>query len=162
MLCDPMDYSLPGSSVHGPPQAKIPERVAIPFYKELNQGLLHFRQILYHLSHQGSPRILEWVALTKTSISIIKNSEFIHDCTIGKPYAVQVTQSCPTLWDPVDCSPPCSSVHGIFQARVLEWGAISFSRGSSWPRDWTQVSSIVSKALYRLSHKGSPVISLVI
>ena len=62
MLCDPMDYSLPGSSVHGPPQAKIPERVAIPFYKELNQGLLHFRQILYHLSHQGSPRILEWVA----------------------------------------------------------------------------------------------------
>ena len=121
--------------------------------QELNPGLLHCRRILYHLSHQGSPRILEWVALTKTSISIIKNSEFIHDCTIGKPYAVQVTQSCPTLWDPVDCSPPCSSVHGIFQARVLEWGAISFSRGSSWPRDWTQVSSIVSKALYRLSHQ---------
>ena len=47
---------------------------------------------------------------------------------------------CPTLCDPVDCSPPGSSVHGIFQARVLEWIAISFSRGSSWPRDWTQVS----------------------
>ena len=36
-------------------------------------------------------------------------------------------QSCPTLWDPTDCSPPGSSVHGIFQARVLEWGAIAFS-----------------------------------
>ena len=41
---------------------------------------------------------------------------------------------------PMDCSPPSSSVHGIFQARLLEWVAISFSRGSSQPRDWTWVS----------------------
>ena len=41
---------------------------------------------------------------------------------------------------PMDYSPPGSSVHGIFQARILEWVAIPFSRGSSWPRDWTQVS----------------------
>ena len=39
----------------------------------------------------------------------------------------EVTQSCPTLSDPMDCSPPGSSVHGIFQARVLKWGAIAFS-----------------------------------
>ena len=39
----------------------------------------------------------------------------------------EVTQSCPTLRDPMDCSPPGSSIHGIFQARVLEWGAIAFS-----------------------------------
>ena len=39
----------------------------------------------------------------------------------------EVTQSCPTLSDPMDCSPPGSSAHGIFQARVLEWGAIAFS-----------------------------------
>ena len=39
----------------------------------------------------------------------------------------EVAQSCPTLRDPLDCSPPGSSVHGIFQARVLEWGAIAFS-----------------------------------
>ena len=45
----------------------------------------------------------------------------------------------PTLCDPMDCSLPGSSVHGIFQARVLEWVAISLSRGSSQPRDWTQV-----------------------
>ena len=43
------------------------------------------------------------------------------------------TQSCPTLCDPMDCSPPGSSVHGIFQERILEWVAISFSRGSSRP-----------------------------
>ena len=43
----------------------------------------------------------------------------------------EVAQSCPTLCDPMDCSLPGSSVHGIFQARVLEWGAIAFSRGSS-------------------------------
>ena len=74
---------------------------------------------------------------------------------IYKVYEVkwsEVAQSCLTLCDPVDCSPPCSSVHGIFQARVLEWVAISFSTGSSRPRDRTQVSCIVSKTLYRLSH----------
>ena len=47
-----------------------------------------------------------------------------------------------SLWDPKDCSPPGSSVHGIFQVRMLEWLAISFSRGSSWPRDWSRVSYI--------------------
>ena len=47
-------------------------------------------------------------------------------------------------------------VHGVFQARVLDWVAISFSRGSSQPRDQTQVSRIVSKTLYRLSYQGSP------
>ena len=54
----------------------------------------------------------------------------------------EVAQSCPTLCDPVDCSLPSSSVCGILQARVLEWVAISFSRGSSRPRDQTWVSRI--------------------
>ena len=57
-------------------------------------------------------------------------------------YESEVAQSCPTLFDLVDCSPPGSSVHGILQARILKWVAISFSRGSSWPRDRTQVSHI--------------------
>ena len=51
-------------------------------------------------------------------------------------------QSCLTLLDPMDCSPPGSSVHGILQARILEWVAIPFSRRSSQPRDQTQVSRI--------------------
>ena len=54
----------------------------------------------------------------------------------------EVAQSCLTLCDPVDCSPPGSSIHGILQARILEWVTISFSRGSSRPRDQTQVSRI--------------------
>ena len=57
----------------------------------------------------------------------------------------EVTQMCPTLCDLVDCSPPGYSVHGILQARILEWVAISFSRGSSRPRDWTQVSRVAGR-----------------
>ena len=51
---------------------------------------------------------------------------------------VLVAQSCVTLCDPMDCSLPGFSVHGILQVRILEWVAISFSRGSFWPRDQTQ------------------------
>ena len=68
-LCDPMDCSLLGSSVHGILQARILEWVAVPFSRGSSQhfggsnpGHQHCRQILYHLSHQGSPRIMEWVA----------------------------------------------------------------------------------------------------
>ena len=53
-----------------------------------------------------------------------------------------VAQSYLTLCYPMDYSPPGSSVHGIFQAKILEWVALSFSKGSSRPRDQTQVSSI--------------------
>ena len=49
---------------------------------------------------------------------------------------VSVAQSCPTLCDPTDCSPPGSSVHGVLQARILEWVAISFSRGSTRHRGY--------------------------
>ena len=52
-------------------------------------------------------------------------------------------QSCPTLCNPIrDCNPPGSSVHGIFQAKILEWVAISSSRRSSWPRDSTHISYV--------------------
>ena len=56
-----------------------------------------------------------------------------------------VSKSCPTLCDPVDCSPPGCSVHGISQARILEWVAISFSGGSSQPMDRTQVSCLAGR-----------------
>ena len=58
-----------------------------------------------------------------------------------------VTKPCSTLCDPVDCSTPGSSVHGISQARILQWFAISFSRGSSQPRDGTCVSYIAGTFL---------------
>ena len=59
---------------------------------------------------------------------------------VGVCVWVLVARSRPTLCDPMDCSLPGSSVHGILQARILEWVAIPFFRGSSWPRDRTQVS----------------------
>ena len=73
-----------------------------------------------------------WIA-RRFNQSILKESES------------EVAQSCPTLCGPMDCSLSGSSVHGIFQARVLEWIAISFSRGSSRPRNQTQVSCIAGR-----------------
>ena len=58
---------------------------------------------------------------------------------LGFPHLVLAAQSCPTLFSSMDCSPPGSSVHGIVQARILEWGDIPFSRASSLPREWTRV-----------------------
>ena len=66
-------------------------------------------------------------------------------CFIVIDWVSEITQSCPTLCDPVDCSPSGSSIHGILQARILEWVAISFSRGSSQPRDRTRVSRIAGR-----------------
>ena len=57
----------------------------------------------------------------------------------------EVAQSCLTLCDPIDYSLPISSVHGILQARILKWVAIPFSRGSSWPRDWSRVYCIARR-----------------
>ena len=70
----------------------------------------------------------------------------------------EVAQSCPTLCNPMDCSLPGPSVHGSFQAIVLEWIAISFSRGSSQPRDQTRtsyISCIGWRVLYHWRHLGS-------
>ena len=75
-----------------------------------NLGIPYCKQILYHLSHQGSP-ILSMCVL----------------CS--------VTLVFPTLCHLMDCSPPGSSVHKILQARILEWVAMPFSRGSSRPRN---------------------------
>ena len=63
----------------------------------------------------------------------------IYSASTGFYVCVLITQYCLTLCDPMNCSPPESSVHGILQARILEWVAIPFSRGSSRPRDLTQV-----------------------
>ena len=62
-------------------------------------------------------------------------TEMIRECC-----CCSVTKSCLTLCHPMDCSLPGSSAHEIFQARILEWFAISYFRGSSWPRDWPCIS----------------------
>ena len=124
-LYDPMDCSPPGTSVHGDSPGKKTGVVCHALLQGIfptrgsNPGLLQCRRIVYHLSHQGSL----WIFWLSVHLS-------------------EVAQSCPALCDPVDRSPPGSSVHGISQARTLEWFAIPFSRGSSQPGDRTQVSCI--------------------
>ena len=71
----------------------------------------------------------------------------------------KLLQSYPTLCDPIDCSLPDSSVHGILQARTLEWMAMSSSRGPSQPRDLSHISDISCfgrQVLYHQHHLGSP------
>ena len=82
--------------------------------------------------------------------SMVKNLEAWHaEVCVG--VCAKSFQSCRTLCDSMDCSLPGFSVHGILQTRTLEWVAISFSRGSSWPRDQTRifyVTCIGSQVLY--------------
>ena len=104
------------SNPHGQKNQNIKQKQYCIFPTQgSNPGLLHHRWILYSLSHQESP------------IKTLKMK-------------VKVTQSCPTLCNPMDYR-----VHGILQARILEWIAFPFSRGSSWPGDPTQVSHIAGR-----------------
>ena len=74
----------------------------------------------------------------------------------------EVAQSCPTLCDTMDCSPPGSSVHGIFQARVLEWGAIAFSEIKSlgWIQSCSVTQSCLTLRRHTLQHARLPCPSL--
>ena len=107
-----------------------------------NLRLLYCRWILYHLSHQRSPAAAaaKSLQLCPTVCDPIDGSppgfpslgfsrqEYWSGLPFPSPMREsEVARSCPTLSDPVNCSPPVSSIHGIFQARVLEWGAIAFS-----------------------------------
>ena len=85
-------------------------------------------------------QLLHLLASHSSSVMMTNGCQCTINMIHGKKVKVLVAQSCPTLCDPMDCSPLGSSVHGILQARILEWIAIPFSRGSSWPRDRTQVS----------------------
>ena len=90
-------------------------------------------------------KLLWSILLTVSTLLLIFNPTY-HQQTSRqgnwKPFACSVAKECLTLWDPVDCSPPGSSVHGIYQARILEWVAISSSRGSSRLRDQNCISCI--------------------
>ena len=102
-------------------------------------------KILSHiLFHYGLLQDIEYISLCYCCRVLL----FIYlkySSLYMKKVKVLVTQLCPTLCSPMECSPPGSSVHGILQARILEWVAISFSGGSSWPRDQTHVSRIAGR-----------------
>ena len=118
-LCDPLDYSLPGSSVRGIFQA----------------------------------RVLEWGAIAFPDISPPEIS-FVFSSHFHRESESEVAQSCPTLCDPMDCSLPGSSVHGILQAIVLEWTAIPSS--GVFPTQGSNPGLLhCRQTLYRLSHQGA-------
>ena len=106
-----------------------------------------FNTLLYWISEWVSyiqHNALEVVSWYICSISVV--------CLVTKSYLA--------LCNPMDCSPPGSSVHEIFQARILEWSAISYSRGSSQPRERTQISCISCigrQVLCHWRHLGSPI-----
>ena len=106
-LSDLIDCSLPGSSVHEIFQAVVLEWIAISF------------------SRRGSSQPRDWTHICIAGVSFIAGRFFA-----AEP-PVLVTQSYPTLFDPMDCSPPGFSVYEILQARILEWVVMPFSRGSS-------------------------------
>ena len=83
-----------------------------------------------------------FVVISKLSSSIQRQSWFTCNYCLWSHACAKLLQLCPTLCDPMECSLPGSSAHVISQARILEWVAISSSRGSSWPRDQTHVSYI--------------------
>ena len=110
-LCDPTDCSLPGSSVHGISQARLLEWVAI-------------------FSSRGFSRPRDW-----TLVSCFGQVDSLPLCHLGisiSTAAAKSLQSCPTLCNPIDGSPPGSPILGILQARTLEWVAISFSNAWKW------------------------------
>ena len=84
---------------------------------------------------------------TQNSLCLSKHTQLLYTKhgPVRSYWKTEVAQACLTLCNPMDHSIPVSSVHGIFQARVLEWVAISFSRGSYWPRDRTRVSHIAGR-----------------
>ena len=158
-LCDSMDCSPPGSSVHEVFQARILERVAISFSRESppprDWSLISWvfcigRQIFFTSasptaaaaakSLQSCPTLCDPRDSSPTRLprpwdSPGKNTGVGCHCLLQcmkVKRESEVAQSCPTLSDPMDCSPPDSSIHGIFQARVLEWGAIAFSNCITW------------------------------
>ena len=91
----------------------------------------------------------------------INNLRYADDTTLTaeseSESEIEVAQSCLAFYNLMDCSLPGSCIHGILQARILEWVAISFSKGSSWSRDWTQVSHIAGGFFTVWASKASPI-----
>ena len=106
----------------------------------------HEKNLVQALFH-NSELLLKFGGTVESFLYILRNMLHYHFCShpASPSSRSEVAQSCPTLWGPMNCSLPSSSVHGIFLARVLERVAISFSRGSSRPRDRTRVSLIVGR-----------------
>ena len=103
--------------------------------------------VLRFMGSQSRTRLSDWTELNNRNNLYLIEHKHISES--------EVAQSCPILYNPVDCSLLGSSVHGILQARILEWVAISFSRGSSQLRDGTWVSRIAGRRFNLWATKDS-------
>ena len=156
-----MKCSLPGSSVHGVPQQEYWSRLPFPAPGDLSNPRIKPRSpTLQVVSCNAGGFLTSWATRKPFSVHTVNyfsptkgrhaRQDWSEDWILLLAYVCvcvcvcvySVTQLCLTLCDPMDCSPPRSSVRGILQARTLEWVAISSSRGSSWPRDRTRVSFV--------------------
>ena len=127
------------------PGLLLPVIIAVILCIHLSLSSLGGSSLLCDLSSLRKQRVIDFVCSAFALLSDEK-LEFTNVILILiLKSESEVAQSCLTLCDPMDCSPQGSSVHGILQARILKWVAISFSRGSSWPRDQTQVSRIAGR-----------------
>ena len=196
VLCNPMDCSSPGSSVHGIPQVRIVEQVATSYSRGYSWSVLYnlwpwvwkgawlccgplltAAAVTEHAGGWEGPTgstvgltdlaasclqsqyaffqrapckglPLGTIARTQGSCSLALCPSHFRYLSVGcfRPKKeTEVSQSCLTLWNPMDCSLPGSSIHWILQARILDLVAIPFSRESYWPRNWTWVSLITSR-----------------
>ena len=156
-LCDPIDGSPPGSTAPGILQARTLEWGAISFsnawkWKMKVKSLSRVRLLVtpWTAAYQAplsmgffQARVLEWGAIIFSGTDWLKEHKTAYTKTPlpfgfhGFTEWVNSLSRVRVFATPVDCSPPSCSVHGILQARILEWVAISFSRGSSRPRDRT-------------------------
>ena len=183
-LCDPMDCSSPASFVSGIFQARIPEWVAISFSRGPSQPrdwtwVSHIAGRFFIIwatrednegtvMHLRKQRAAGWPGLPALGPHSCHHTTAPHFSTprvqcLSSPFLSfpllpwsVVVHSYRTLCTSMNCSLPGSSVHGISQVRILELVAVSFSRGSSWPRNWTCVSRIDRRILYHWATREAP------
>ena len=119
------------------------------FQKSIYFCFIDYAKAFDCVDHSQLWEILQEMGIPDHLICLLRNLYAGQESTVRTGHRTtkwsEVIQSYPTLCDPMDCGLPSSSVHGIFQARILEWVAISFSRRSSQPRDQTQVSRTVGR-----------------
>ena len=110
-------------------------QISISYFRSQCREAPDYVTILNHRHKSGTSHLarLKYLDAKKTK----RDSQWFSCFCV---HAKLLLQSCPTLCGPMDCSLPGSSIHGILQARILEWVAMPSSRGSSWPRDQTWVS----------------------
>ena len=147
-LSDPMDWSLPGSSLHGIFQARVLEWGAIALLTiKKKWQLCSVKKVL---ANTVVVMFLQYINILNQHFTHIQCCACVH---------AKLLQLCSTLCHPMGCSPPGSSVHGIIQTRILEWVAMPSSRGPSQSRDWTHVSYVPyigRQVLYHQWHLEMP------